>query len=145
LILSSHFSERIIVSPLKGIFILAFSCIAASCLAQQGSVTIVQDTSIDRVLKMYQTFATEKRQINGYRIQLASNNSRQALMDMKAKFLQGYPDMGAYLEYSAPQFKLRVGDFRSRGEAEAFVNELRKVFSSAFVVPDKIIVEGVEW
>ena len=113
--------------------------------AQQGNVKVVQDTSITRVLNLYQTFAKEKRQTNGYRIQLATNNSRQALMDMKAKFLQQFPDVNAYLEYQAPQFKLRVGDFRSRGEAEQFVNDVRIGFSSAFVVPDKIIVQGVEW
>jgi len=66
-------------------------------------------------------------------------------MDMKAKFIQQFPDVAAYLEYQAPQFKLRVGDFRTRGTAEQFVTEVRVVFSSAFVVPDKIMVEGIEW
>jgi len=119
--------------------------IAASSFAQEGHITVVEDSSIQQVLSMYQTFAKEKRQINGYRIQLAANSSRQALIDMKAKFIQQYPDVGAYLEYSAPQFKLRVGDFRDRSEAEAFVTEVRKFFSYAFIVPDKILVEGVEW
>lgn len=66
-------------------------------------------------------------------------------MEIKARFLQKYPETGTYLEYQSPQFKLRVGDFRSRAEADLFVNEVRKSFSAAFVVPDKILVEGVEW
>jgi hypothetical protein len=145
LILSSHFSNGIFSKPLKAIFIFGLLVIACSAFAQQGNVVIIQDTSITRVLNMYQTFEKEKRQTNGYRIQLATNNNRQALMDMKAKFLQQFPDVNAYLEYQAPQFKLRVGDFRNRGEADEFVNDVRIAFSSAFVVPDKIIVQGVEW
>ena len=131
---------------MKGILIFSFLLLTVSCFAQEaGQITVVQDSSIDRVLKMYQTFAKEKRQVNGYRIQLASNNNRQTLMDMKARFIQEFPEVNAYLEYQSPQFKLRVGDYRIRGDADAFVIEARKSFSSAFVVPDKIIVEGVEW
>lgn len=118
---------------------------ANSCIAQEGTVAIIQDSSISRVLALYKTFATEKRQISGYRVQLASGNNRQTLMEVKARFLQKYPEVDAYLEYMAPQFKLRVGDFRSRAEAEQFLADVRKSFSAAFVVPDKVMVEGVVW
>jgi hypothetical protein len=64
---------------------------------------------------------------------------------MKGKFILQYPDKAAYLEYSPPQFKLRVGDFKTRNEADTFLNDVRRTFSSAFIVPDKIVIEGVEW
>jgi hypothetical protein len=119
--------------------------IAINCHAQEGQITVVQDSSILRVLNLYATFAKEKRQVNGYRIQLASNNNRKELLNLKAKFIQQYPDQTAYIEYSAPQFKLRVGDFKNHGEADLFLSEVRINFSSAFIVPDKIVIEGVEW
>ena len=115
------------------------------CSAQQGQITILQDTSIQHVLNLYQTFATERRQVNGYRIQLGWNSNRQELLNMKAKFIQEYPDKAAYVEYSPPQFKLRVGDFKTRAKADTFLNDVRKDFSSSFIVPDKIVIEGVEW
>lgn len=130
---------------LKNFIIVLWLLPGSACFAQEGMITVEQDSSITHVLSLYKIFATEKRQVNGYRVQLASGNSRQTLMDVKAKFLQKYPEMGAYLEYQSPQFKLRVGDFRTRPEADAFVIEARKNFSAAFVVPDKVIVEGVEW
>lgn len=114
-------------------------------MAQQGQVTIVQDSSVANAFNAYKIFATEKRQVNGYRIQLASGSSRQTLMEVKARFLRLYPEMESYLEYHAPQFKLRVGNFIYRQEADRFVEELRKSFSSAFVVPDKILIQGVGW
>ena len=119
--------------------------VAINCCAQDGKITVVQDSSIKRVLNLYQTFAKEKRQVNGYRIQLVSNNNRKELLNLKAKFIQEYPDQMAYIEYAAPQFKLRIGDFKTHAEADMFLSEVRINFSSAFIVPDKIVIEGVEW
>jgi len=130
---------------MKVLLLLTAILITMTCYAQEGQITVVQDTSIQRVLNLYATFAKEKREINGYRIQLASNNNRKELLNLKAKFIQQYPNQAAYIEYSAPQFKLRVGDFKTHGEADLFLTEVRINFSSAFIVPDKIIIEGVEW
>jgi len=130
---------------MKVVLFLAAVLIATNCRGQEGQITVVKDSSIDRVLNLYKTFAKEKRQINGYRIQLASNNNRKKLLDLKAKFIQKYPDQTPYIEFAAPQFKLRVGDFKTHGEADMLLTEVRINFSSAFIVPDKIMIEGVEW
>jgi hypothetical protein len=130
---------------MKKYFILFIFIIPSVAFAQHGQITVVQDTSIDRVLKLYSAFAKEKRQVNGFRIQLATNNNRQTLLTMKAKFIQQYPAIPSYIQYAAPQFKLRVGDFLLRSDADLFCNEARIYFSSAFVVPDKIIVDGIQW
>jgi hypothetical protein len=114
-------------------------------VAQPGKITIVQDSGVQKVLSLYRIFATEKRAINGFRIQLGANSNRQLLLDIKAQFLQNYPDMGAYITYQQPQFKLRVGDFRTRTEAKELMEELRANFPTLFIVPDKVFVRSVEW
>ena len=124
---------------------LLLAGISTHVFAQEGQIAIVQDTSIQRVLNLYKTFAKEKRQVNGFRVQLASNNNRQTLLSTKANFLQQFPAVPAYIEYQPPQFKLRVGDFKTRIDADAFREEIIISFSSAFVVPDKIILEGIDW
>ena len=141
----SHFSGCKSWFPLRIILIIAAIVLSVHCQGQQGSVIIVQDSSVQRVLNLYQTFAKEKRQVNGFRIQLASNNSRQELLNIKGRFMQEFPEFTAYIEYSAPQFKLRVGDFRTRGEADESLREIRIYFAPAFIVPDKILIEGVPW
>ena len=78
-------------------------------------------------------------------VRRGSDVARQQLLDLKAKFIQQFSDQSAYIEYSAPQFKLRVGDFKTHGEADLFLSQVRIYFSSAFIVPDKIVIEGVEW
>jgi hypothetical protein len=113
--------------------------------AQPGKITVVQDSGVQKVLRLYKIFATEKRAVTGFRIQLGANSNRQVLLDIKAKFLQKYPDVGAYISYQQPQFKLRAGDFATRAEAREFMDELRTTFPSLFIVPEQVFVKSVQW
>ena len=122
-----------------------FVALPLSAFAQEGKITVVQDTSIDRVLSLYQKFATEEREVNGFRVQLGASTNRKELMDMKTKFLQLYPDVGTYLEYQQPLFKLRAGNFQTRTDANELLNEINDIFTAAFIVPSKVFVTGVEW
>ena len=124
-------------------WLLIFFPVAA--FSQEGSVTVVQDTSIDRVLTLYQKFAKEQRAVSGFRVQLGASTNRKELMDMKTRFLQLYPDVGTYLEYQQPLFKLRVGNFITRNDANDFWNEIKEMFSASFIVPSKVYITGVEW
>ncbi|MCS6990237.1 MAG: SPOR domain-containing protein [Chitinophagales bacterium] len=81
----------------------------------------------------------------GYRIQLGAASNRNQLMDLKIRFLKLFPDMPNYLEYQPPQFKFRVGDFRSRTEAEIVLEEIRKHFPNAFITMGKIRTSRIEW
>ena len=41
---------------------------------------------------------------------------------------ESFPEMGTYITYDAPSWRLRVGDFRTRDEAAARLAELREAF-----------------
>ncbi|MEP7127986.1 MAG: SPOR domain-containing protein [Chitinophagales bacterium] len=130
---------------MKSFVVALFIFLPSLLYAQTGNITLVEDSGVKKVLQLYQTFATEKRAVNGFRVQLASNSNRTVVMDMKSSFTQEYPDASAYLTYQQPQFKLRVGDFEKRVEAIQFLEEIKSSFPSAFVVPDKIILKGITW
>lgn len=130
---------------MKSILLLLFAALPCVLFAQEGSLVIVEDSGVQKVLNLYQAFAKEKRVINGFRVQLGANSNRQTLLDLKAQFLQIYPETGAYIVYQQPQFKLRVGDFKNRTQATKFMSEIQGSFPTMFIVPDKIYVEGIEW
>lgn len=130
---------------MRGFLLSIFVFISFISRAQPGYVTVVQDTAVQRVLNLYQTFATEKRAVSGFRVQLASNSNRTIVMDLKSKFMQQFPEINAYVVYQQPQLKLRVGDFTSRAEATKFMEEIKGSFSTAFIVPDKVFVKGIPW
>jgi len=49
-----------------------------------------------------------------------------------------YPSYATYLDYQAPNFKVRVGDFKKRMDAEELLLEIRKAFPAAYIVPDEV-------
>ena len=68
----------------------------------------------------------------GYRIQVFSDrNQRTAKGEALSKernIKASFPDMGTYISYDAPSWRLRVGDFRTREEAKVQLDELRELF-----------------
>jgi len=51
-----------------------------------------------------------------------------------------YKDIDTYITYDEPNYRVKVGDFRSRSEANAFMRELRQYFSNVFVFSENVFV-----
>lgn len=102
-----------------------------------SKVSIVNDAGIDNVLQTYKSSYT----LNGYRIQIFSDNKKQPARDEKAKFLSLYTSVKAHEIYQQPYFKIRVGDFRTKLEAYKFQKEIQLQFPNCFIVKDEIEVE----
>jgi len=81
---------------------------------------------------------TFRGQIDGYRVQIYSGSVRQEAYDAQAKFKDTHPDMRTYIIYNEPNYKVRAGDFRTRLEAEKAMQELRRAFTSLFIIEEKI-------
>ena len=84
--------------------------------------------------------------VNGYRVQaFAGGNSRadkqkaeQAGRDIKMRF----PELPVYVHFYSPQWKCRVGNFRSLQEANRVLKEVRAMgYKQACVVKGKITVQ----
>lgn len=80
-------------------------------------------------------------QAQGYRIEIffsSDLDARHRAQKHKTDFLTSYPGYNVYVTYVSPDFKVRVGDFRTRNEALRFMKEIQGQFPRAFVVPDLI-------
>jgi hypothetical protein len=55
--------------------------------------------------------------------------------------MEVYPEVSAYLTFKAPYYRVRVGDFRTKLEAEGFLFQLATNYPNAFTVPDRIQIE----
>jgi hypothetical protein len=109
----------------------------------QGSVTVIKDPKVDKVLEyMYRQMVPLREKLWGFRLQLLTTNSREQANTMKSDFIGQYPQVRSYVTYSAPTFKLRVGDFRTREEASEFMVEIRKRFPGAFIVEDLVEIRN---
>lgn len=102
---------------------------------------VVQDDDITWLVEKYNTQNQNKPIISGYRVQIyfdSGNQSKKKANDVKTQFLSKKSDVPCYLVYQAPNFKVRVGDFRSRYEAYKLYREIRNDFPSAYIVKDEI-------
>ncbi len=78
---------------------------------------------------------------NGYRLQIyfgSGINARSQATKARTDFLSNHPDVKAYLIYKSPDFKVVVGDFRTKSEALKLQKSLIYQFPNAFIVADEI-------
>lgn len=78
---------------------------------------------------------------NGYRIQLYVGRERKLVDEAKIYIYQTYPNINPYLTFSLPIYKLKVGDFITRTEAERLLNQLKPLYPEAIIIPEKIDVK----
>lgn len=119
-------------------FCLLLTHFAFSQEANEGKVELIQDEAIDKLMLKHVSINSENESIEGFRIQIHFGGEREKAKAVKTKFLQQFPDVPAYEVYQQPNFKVRVGDFRTRLEAQKFMNELTSTFPSSFIVSDDI-------
>ena len=115
--------------------------------SSDGEVTIVQDPVIDTLLirhvEMNKALLEDEDNhgINGFRIQIfeeSGNKSSTHAREVMAAFSEKYPEIPAYLTWQAPNFKVRVGDFATRMQAEGLLQKIKKDYPIAWVIKDKI-------
>lgn len=114
----------------KILFLVFSSTIAASCFAQRnssiGSIDVLADSRIQNLVALEKSID----EITGYRLQICFDSNKKVIDEARNRFLKLYPLIATYVEFEAPHFNLKVGDFRTRLEAEKVK---RKVFGE-FVI-----------
>lgn len=93
---------------------------------------------VDDVLDSINRFNITRKFIDGYTIQIYSGQNREEAMNVKKKAAE--TSLNALLEYNQPKFRVRVGSYYSRLEAQKDLTKLKKGFSNAILVPEKILV-----
>ena len=110
-----------------------------------GNVTITQPNWL-RNLVGKTTFHTARASVRtGYRIQVYTSNMRGAKQEayrLASQVRGAAPELSAYVTYSAPFWRLSVGDYGSRQEAQQQLNALRathpQLMREAYIVREKV-------
>ena len=94
-----------------------------------GTARIVVDAHPDMIRLVNKhtrsvTF-TQKGEIEGYRVQIYAGVERATADKDKQLFLKTFAGTAAYMVYEEPSFRVRVGDFATRNDAEQFCKEVR--------------------
>lgn len=124
------------------IVFLFFATLFANTYAQdEGNVQVIQDDRIDTLLVRHIELNERDPQIEGWRINIffeAGNYSKRLAIEAKSEFVNKYTDVPCYLIFQEPYYKVRIGDYRTKMEAEKFLKEIEREYPNAFVIQDDI-------
>jgi len=120
--------------------------ISPFCVRSQtrGTVVVIKDPLIDTLIARRPSLGKGFNNIggdenpNGFRVQIFFGSNRQAAYDAQAKFSAEYQEYRTYITYAEPNFKVHAGDFRTRADAEKLMKDLAGIFTSLFIIPEKI-------
>ncbi len=104
-------------------------------------LNVQQDSRVDSLLKNHINMNQRKNGTDGYRLEIffeSGTKARELALQTKTDFLREYPEVNAYISFLSPNFKVRVGDFRTKNEAIKLKNMIRRDYPNAFVVNDII-------
>lgn len=95
---------------------------------------------VDKQIEINELTTRNSRQFApGFRILVISSNNRNAVTEAKTTIYRHFPELRAYMMYQAPFFRLKVGNFRERSDAEAYLSPIQKLFeTSVYIVPDTV-------
>jgi hypothetical protein len=112
-----------------------------------GLVSVYKDPRLDFLVRKQaqineETTRNNRRTMSGYRIQIVNTTDRNIAIDAKTKAYQLYPELKTYLFFQSPYYRIKVGNFRTKPEAESYLKNLARDFSkAAFIVREMIEVK----
>lgn len=121
-------SFRIVFLSLLGI-----SALTSRINAQDQNITVIQDPKFEQLLN-------EKRKINAsltvndsYKIQIYSGGSENAKKTL-SEFRQEFNDIDATIVFNTPNYKVWVGNFRTRIEAERNLVNIKDRYKNVLLI-----------
>jgi hypothetical protein len=113
----------------------------------KGHIQVIQDDKVDLLVSKHIQINQNRNGIEGYRIQIffdSGNNSKTKAQSVYEGFKAKNPDVRAYLSFKSPNYKVRVGDFRTRLDAQRFLNDIIIEYPNAWIIADMINLPRVE-
>jgi hypothetical protein len=108
-----------------------------------SGVQIKLDTFIEENYYKHLIYNKNNGAILGWRIRIFSGSGHDAFEkanQTRAKFISKYENIKAYITYIAPDYKVYVGDCRTRSEVLKLFQEINSDFPYAFLVSQPINV-----
>jgi len=112
----------------------------------QGSIQMIMDPRIDALIQKQgkPIPPATSVQIDGYRLQLLFDSEKNKIDQARIQFAKRYPKIETYVKYNAPNYVLKVGDFRTQLEADRLKAEVGTIYPMSFVVQEKVNLPRID-
>ena len=116
-----------------GILMVFFAFNMQNLCAQDATVTVNQDAEIDQLLALKKDV---NRSTNLFKIQIY-NGSRSGADNAMNNFFQNYSGYSVRKVFETPNYKVWVGNFETRLEADRALRRIKRKFANAFIFKPK--------
>ena len=117
------------------------SLVGRSILSVMGSgVSVNQSRSMRSALDNYVANNAAKK-LTGFRIRVYFDNGQNARTRSESvarSISNAYPGIGVYRTFESPNFKVCVGDFRTKDEALKIYHSLKATYPTAIILKETI-------
>jgi len=103
---------------------------------QEGIITIDSSQEIKDLVSKKITYNTTNISTSNYRIQLFYGSENSAIK-VQNKFRELFPTTSCNLEYDSPNWKIKVGNYKTRLKADKHLQEVILEFGDAIVIEPK--------
>jgi uncharacterized protein YlaN (UPF0358 family) len=123
-----------ILTPSKKVFLtLIMTTLAYNINAQDQNLTLNQDPKFEQLLNDKRKINTSLTTNETYKIQIFSGKSEDAKKTL-SDFKREYSDIDGTIIFNTPNYKVLVGNFKTRIEAERNLVEIKKKYKSVFLI-----------
>lgn len=116
---------------------LTLSFMVVFCAFAKAQSTVNQDSRITELLTLKTQLTKDNELTDRYKIQLYSGERERAYSILK-NYRNKVGTWSSSIEYQTPNYKVWVGNYRNRLEADRALLKIKKIFTSAFIFkPDR--------
>ncbi|MCC9063140.1 SPOR domain-containing protein [Flavobacterium piscisymbiosum] len=123
-----------ILTPSKRVFLtLTMFTLAYNIHAQDQNLIVNQDPKFEQLLNEKRKINTSINTNDTYKIQIFSGKSEEAKKTL-SDFKREFNTIDGTIIFNTPNYKVMVGNFKTRIEAERNLADIKKRFKSVFLI-----------
>lgn len=106
-----------------------------------NDLNVNQDPRVEKMLSWHIENNKINSKIDGFRVEIffsSDFDAKEKALNVKEEFFKVYPDYPVHVKYISPNFRVRVGDFRTKNEALKLYREIKNTYPVSFIVTDAI-------
>lgn len=104
---------------------------------QNPGIVVHQSPELQMLSTRFKLENIGRQNIKGYRVHIFGGE-RGVANEVKARVSELYPDVPSEISYKAPNYRVRVGYFRTNLDADRFLRQIKEDFGNAFIVQGDI-------
>ena len=106
----------------------------------EGDLRVETPAAVDELVAQKIAYNKEQNSYSGYKIQIYYGSEKECY-EIKDEFTALFPEIPTSIIFSTPQWKLQVGEYRTRLEADKSIQSIKKEYPSAIVLATDIELE----